>query len=301
MDRTKYDQYALDAIHAWKSPELGWFDQAMSIINWPLEKVGDVIFATPGVGDVIKYAIEGTVGVCNDVAQWSIPQEAIYEEFRKAGYSRVHKAEDIFELELEVIDKMAGWLDAKYKGVAFVEGAGFGALGLPGIPPDIASIITFSLRAVGEYATYYGFDISRQEERLFALNILGLCSSSTAMSKTLAMAQLVRIAQDAAKKKAWTVLEQHAFVQVLQQIAKALGIRLTKEKLGQVIPLAGAAIGGGFNAYFISNVCQAAYNLYRERFLAEKYGAEVIEETVPPAEDIDPHYPEEDDSILKLN
>jgi hypothetical protein len=33
--------------------------------------------------------------------------------------------------------------------------------------------------------------------------------------------------------------------------------------------------------------------LYRERFLASRYGADVIEVTVKPAEDFDPDYPEE--------
>jgi hypothetical protein len=55
-------------------------------------------------------------------------------------------------------------------------------------------------------------------------------------------------------------------------------MRLTKAKLAEVIPGAGAVIGGGFNAYFTAKVCDAAYFLYRERFLAEKYGADVIGE-----------------------
>jgi hypothetical protein len=298
MKRSKYDQHALDEIHAWKDPEIGWLGHAMTMLNWPLDKVGDMILATPGVGDAIKISIQGITSVCNDLAQWSIPTEAIYGEFRKAGHADIHSAKDVLAMDLASIDRMTGWLDAKYKGIALVEGAGMGAIGLPGIPPDVVAVITLTLRAVGEYATYYGFDVSTQSERLFALNILGLASSSTASCKALAMSQLVRIAQDTAKKKAWKELEQHAFVQVIQQISKALGIRLTKDKLAQVLPIAGAVIGGGFNAYFTSNVCQAAYYLYRERFLAEKYGVEVVEETVPPAEDFDPHYPEEGEATL---
>ena len=297
MERSTYDQQALTQIHLWKNPEIGWFDHALSVLNWPLDKVGDLVLSTPGVGDAIKFSIQGITSVCNDMAQWSISQEAIYSEFRNAGHSEVHGPSDVFNVELEKIDKLVGWLDAKYKGIALVEGAGMGAIGLPGIPPDVVAVITLALRAVGEYATYYGFDVSLQNERLFALNILGLASSGTAQCKGLAMAQLVRIAQDVAKKKTFKVLEQHTFVLVIQQISKALGIRLTKDKLAQAIPVAGAVVGGGFNAYFISNVCQAAYYLYRERFLAEKYGVEVVEETVPPAEDIDPHYPEEGEVI----
>jgi hypothetical protein len=177
--------------------------------------------------------------------------------------------------------------------LALAEGTAAGVLGLPAIAPDVVALITLNLRAIGEYATYYGFDVSKQEERLFALNVLGLASSPSDSAKGLAMAQLVRIAQDVAKKNAWQQLEQHAFVQLIQQIATALGVRLTKAKLAQVIPLAGGAIGGGFNAYFTNKVCDAAYFLYRERFLASRYGPDVIEVTVEPAKSLDPDYAEE--------
>jgi len=294
---SEYEQRALREIHEWKNPELGWFDQAMKTVNWPLDKAGDLVLATPGVGDVIRLSVQGVTSVCNDVAQWSVRPEAIYAEFRSDGHTAISKPADIFALDLEHIDRVVGFLAAKYKAIALVEGAGTGALGLLAIPPDIAALLALTLRAIGEYATYYGFDVSSQQERLFAMNVLGLASSPTDLSKGLAMAQLVRIAQDVAKKRTWKQLEQHTFVQVIQQIAKALGIRLTKAKLAQILPVAGAAVGGGFNAYFTSKVCDAAFYIYRERFLATKYGADVIEITVEPATDIDPHYPEEDESI----
>jgi len=97
---------------------------------------------------------------------------------------------------------------------------------------------------------------------------------------------------DVARKSAWKDLEKHVFVQIIQRIAKALCIRLTKAKLAQLIPVTGAVIGGGFNAYFISKVTDASYYLYRERFLAEKYGAEVIEAVVKPAKSYQPDYEE---------
>lgn len=292
-----YDKRALAEIHAWKNPEIGWFGQAMKIINWPLDKAGDLLLATPGLGDAIKASIQGLTSVCNDVAHWSVQPDLIYKEFRESGHPGIFKAEDISELSLARVDKVVCWLGAKYKGIALVEGASAGAIGLPGIPPDIVALITLNLRAIGEYATYYGFDVSLQEERLFALNVLGLASSPSDSSKALAMAQLVRIAQDVAKKRTWKQLEQHAFVQLIQQLSKALGIRLTKAKLAQIVPAAGAAVGGGFNAYFTDKVCDAAYYLYRERFLARKYGSDVIEVTVKPAQDLDPGYPEEQESI----
>jgi len=297
MKFSAYDERALKEIHAWKNPELGWFGQAMRVINWPLDKAGDMVFDAPGVGKVIKHSIQGLISLCNDMAQWSVNKKAIYKEFHKAGHNTIRREADVLKIELEDVDKIVAWLDAKYKGIALVEGAGTGAIGLPGIPPDLVSLIALSLRAIGEYATYYGFDIHSQEERLFAMNVLGLASSPSDSSKGLAMAQLVKIARDTAKKRSWKKLEEHAFVKVVQQIAKALGIRLTKAKLAQIVPAAGAIVGGGFNAYFIAKVCDSAYYLYRERFLARKYGVDVIEVTVEPADNFDPQYPEGDQDI----
>ncbi|NTV81018.1 MAG: EcsC family protein [Candidatus Aminicenantes bacterium] len=167
MKLLPYDQRALQEIHAWKNPELGWFGQAMKVINWPLDKAGDLILATPGLGDAIKGTIQGLTSVCNDVAQWSVQKEAIYSEFRKFGHSAINKKGDVHSLDLEDVDRVVAWLDAKYKGLALTEGAGAGAMGLPAIAPDLIALIAMNLRAIGEYATYYGFDIQRQEERLF--------------------------------------------------------------------------------------------------------------------------------------
>jgi hypothetical protein len=283
-----YERSAVTSIHDWKDPQIGWFGKTMEIVNWPLEKAGDLITEVPGVDWVIEKAIGGLVGLLNDLAHWTVRPDAIYEEYRVAGFEHIKTPSDIFSLDLEDADRVNGWLAAKYKTLAGVEGAAAGYVGLPGIPPDIVALITLNQRAIGEYATYYGFDISSQQERLFALNILGLASSPNDAAKQVAMAQLVRIAQDVAKKKVWKELERHSFVRIIQIIARSLGIRLTKAKLAQIVPVTGALVGGGFNAYYTSNVCDAAFYLYRERFLAEKYGENIIEVTVKPADNFEP-------------
>lgn len=140
MEWSEYDRRALEEIHAWKDPELGWFGYAMTALNWPLDKAGDLILATPGVGQVIKASVHGVTSVCCDLAHWSISQDAIYNEFRKAGHADIRSPKDMFGVDLEQIDRIVGWLDAKYKGIALVEGAGTGAFGLPGIPPDVAAL-----------------------------------------------------------------------------------------------------------------------------------------------------------------
>lgn len=298
--RSEYEENAHFQIHKWKSPEQGWFDRGMVIASWPVDRVGDALINTPGLGPAIQKALSGMIGLINDASQWSVRPDAIIEEYHRFGYEDVTTLRDVFLLDLSAVDRTIGWLDTKYEGIALVEGSIAGgsavlapAVALAAIPADVVALLGLNLRAVGEYATYCGFDVSLPHERLFALHTLALASSPSDSSKQIALAQLVRIARDTALKKSWEHLETHLAVQAVQKIAEALSIRLTKAKLAQVIPVAGALIGGGFNAYYTHKVCNAAFYLYRERFLAEKYGATEIEVTVEPAESLEPIYESE--------
>jgi hypothetical protein len=264
----------------------------MEIINWPLEKAFDVATNNEQIKQVINNSLSGALMVTNDMALWTVRHEAIFEEYRRAGHSiRTHN--ELISLDLEDVDKTIAWLSVKYNSAAFIEGGTTGAVGLPGIPADIIALLTLCQRSVGEYATYCGFDLSIQPERLFALNILAYASSPTDGAKYLALAQLIKLAEDVARRKTWQVLQEQTFAKIAQAIAKSVGVRLTKAKLGQVIPALGAGIGAGFNAYYASKVCDAAFYLYRERFLADKYGPDIIEETVKPADDPNPGYEED--------
>jgi hypothetical protein len=292
LDISEYDRKALTEIHKWKNPEITWVDKALKIVNKPFDAAGDLLLDNDHVGEVIKKSIQGLTDLCNDAAHWTVRPEAIFEEFRNDGYE-ISKYSDVYKLQLQEVDEVVGWLGAKYKSLAACEGAGAGVVGAPGLIVDIPAILILNMRAIGEYASYYGFDITQQQERLFAMNVLGFASSPTDASKSIAMAQLIRLSQDVAKNKVWKELNKSLYVKIIQEIAKALGIRLTKAKLAQMIPVMGAAIGGGYNAYFTSKVCETAWYLYRERFLAEKYGFEIIEQTVKPADNFDPEYPED--------
>ena len=53
-------------------------------------------------------------------------------------------------------------------------------------------------------------------------------------------------------------------------------MRVEKHKLAQLLPMTGAFVGGGFNGYYTTRVCNAAFHLYRERLLIEKYGVKIL-------------------------
>ena len=272
---SKYEQSGVREIQQWKHRhERGWRKIAR-VVSWPIDKAGDLVMVTPGLGWVIEKSVSGVVSLVNEASQWSVRPEAIFAEYRASG-DDVRGPDDVRNLDLRAVDRTIGALRAKYIALAAAEGSAFGAMGLPGIPLDIAALTALALRAVGEYATYCGFDVQLQHERTYAVQVLGYGSADKTAAKSAAMAELAKVARAAASKKTWAELQKQASVQVMQRIARALGIRLTKAKLAQIAPVVGAGVAAGFNSYFVGNVCEASYFLYRERFLAEKYGASMI-------------------------
>jgi hypothetical protein len=65
-------------------------------------------------------------------------------------------------------------------------------------------------------------------------------------------------------------------MQMITKVAHTLASRLARAKTAQAIPIVGAGIAAGFNAWFVRTLTQTAFQLYRERFLIEKRGPDVV-------------------------
>jgi hypothetical protein len=262
-----YDRRALEEIGAFRNPAQSRAGRTLSWITAPAGKA--VGFVTGNVmGGAVTRAIHGILSLLNEGASWSVRTEAIHSEFRAKGHTRVRKPADIHELNLEQVDRTVGYLAAKYKALAAAEGAGVGALGGLAILGDVPLLAGLALRAVNEFAAYYGFDTSLQSERMFALSVLTAASSPTVAAKQVTLAELSRASVMFGQRR-------EASVSALKTSAEALGVRLTKGKLAQLLPVAGAVVGAGFNAWYLNEVTNTAYMLYRERFLMERYGSTV--------------------------
>lgn len=267
----EYDKNALIEIEKWKNPPKTWLDNVTDAVGKPIGKVTDVLLDNK-LGEAVSKAMHGLLTVINDGTSWSVRKEAILKEYRDKGYPSISQCVDIQSLELKNVDKVVGFLSAKYNISAFVEGAATGYLGIRGIAADIPALFAINLRAIGEYATYYGFDIENQAERAYILNVMMLSSSPSIAAKQATLAELAKIASAIAKNKTWKEIEKNLSAAAMKKIAEALGIRMTKGKMAQIVPVVGALVGGGYNSYFTSCTCETAFQLYRERFLKLKHG-----------------------------
>ena len=78
--------------------------------------------------------------------------------------------------------------------------------------------------------------------------------------------------QKLARDATWKQLNEHAVARISQRVFERFGYTLTKRKLGEVVPVVGAVIGGGLNAQLLNSALEEIDVLYRERFLRDRYG-----------------------------
>ncbi len=72
------------------------------------------------------------------------------------------------------------------------------------------------------------------------------------------------------ERAASRVLGKEAAIIALRNLARQLGVNLTKRKMLQAIPVAGAAIGAAVNGTFIDEVAWAARRAYQERWFKDR-------------------------------
>ena len=302
-----YDSKAWAELKQWKSRRLGhqaqrllpgaWRDRVSQAGSSARERF-EALTAAGRFETLFLDALRGLTDLGSRAAMASVRREAVVNAYRKRGHS-VTSLEDIRLLELRDVDNVKPRLDLAYVAASTVEGAGAGlavsggqlalasgtvigagAGAAPGavtvvaaMAADAAAVLLASQRAVAHIAAYYGYDLNRHEERVFALGVLGVGTAAEA-GKLAAYIELNRLVQGLARRQAWTQLNERGLATVISKVYTALGMRLTQRKLAQAVPIAGIVIGAGLNARLLAKVVDDADHLYRERFLQERYDLE---------------------------
>ncbi len=164
---------------------------------------------------------------------------------------------------------------------------------------DTATVLVTSTRLTAEIGMYYGYDPTDEYEQLFHGAVLSYGTAAGTTAKNAAYADLFRLTQMLARKAATDQLNKSALSKILQPLFKALALRLTKAKLGQIVPVAGVVVGAGMNYAMIEHVGQTAHWAYRERFLRDKgypFDYEPRRNSAPAEDDAEA----EDDPVISI-
>lgn len=272
-DHIAYEAQVRQEIEDWKNPEKSILDKALSTFSMPIEKAGDALMSSPQLGDTLKQATEKTLTTLSDAANWSLDVQNVIKSYQKeddiAAESSVKKLEDIQSLPIAVVDKQVKLFKSKYVAMTSAQGVTTGIVGWAGIPADIVGLLTANLRAIGEYATYFGFDMSDKGEQLFAMSLLAIATSASADERQAALDDTLSMIREP-EKMAFNKISEELMSRVLRQTATKVATNLVKTKAAQLIPAVGAVVAGGVNASYTASVCEAAHQCYRERFLHRK-------------------------------
>ncbi len=268
-DHIAYEAKVREDIEAWKNPDKSVLDKALSVINKPIVEAGDALMSMPQFGDALTKATEQSITALSDAANWTLNTQDVintYQNESDIAGSSITTFSDIERLPIAVVDKQVELFKSKYVALTSAQGVTTGVAGWVGIPADVVGLITANLRAIGEYATYYGFDINNKGEQLFAMSLLAVATSASAEERKAALDNTDAMVKDP-QTQAFNQVNEEVMSRVVRQTATKVATNMVKTKAAQIIPAVGAVVAGGVNASYTASVCEAAHQCYRERFL----------------------------------
>lgn len=148
-------------------------------------------------------------------------------------------------------------------------GPGLGAV-VTAMGVDTAALLTACSGVVAQDALFYGYDPRDPAEEIFMMQVIGLGLAETVSAKAIAYQQLTLLTESLTRNAAWHQLDQEAFADVAQKFAVKFSRKLTRKKVLQLVPVVGVGLGAALNWKMVTEIADAGYWAYRERFLYEK-------------------------------
>ncbi|MDQ0913944.1 EcsC family protein [Paenibacillus sp. V4I5] len=258
-----YESAQLKMIEEWKALEPSIISKALGIalepIAWVVRKV------------IPEKAIQGAIDGASSLGQWLSDSKDLMRD------GKVSQICDLKYKDLELSDKLADEVHNWAIGIATAEGAAAGAFGILTAPLDIPAIITLAMRTIHKIGMCYGYECKTEQDKLFVLGILS-ASGANSMEEKLAALTTLRTIEVMIAKQTWKAmagkaaqskLSKEAAIIGIRNLAKQLGVNLTKRKALQAIPAIGALVGASVNGWYIKDVGWAARRAFQERWLID--------------------------------
>ena len=220
--------------------------------------------------------VEGALRVALDGASATLRRDRILGELSRRDPA-LRSLERIRTARLDVLDEVAWSLTLENRVVAALEGLGCGLGGVTLVLVDLPMLVLVNLNALAAIATCYGFDVDAPEEREFLVALLaggagalrhvvagGAPGHTTESAAGAAAGELLADARD-------DLLAGNRAALALHTAAARIASRLAKQKLVQVLPILGGAVGAGLNFHFTHTTTRTAVMAYRYRWLMRRF------------------------------
>ena len=258
-----YEKKALTQIEAYfRSTEDGLLGRLSKTLFKPVEIVAERLIPDKileGAGKGVEALLKGIASVTDQ----TVNVDGILVRARE--HVEIDSLAQLRTQKLELLDDLAAGVRSQHELMAALEGAGCGLGGIALLAADIPLLLGVTLRIVRQVSMCYGVDPFSPGEGVISYKVFELACGGTRDR----YAQLLEIEtlkdeldglepQRRAEKAA--VL---ASLIVSREAVKHVVSLLLSRKLFQAIPVAGAAVGAGFNYLFVSDVGEVAAQVYR--------------------------------------
>lgn len=248
----------------------------------------DAHLPTATVKSIVEKTLNGTLELTFNPALRSASAQSALRGYQKK-HENVLSLEDLKQLDVQDLDRFRR-RKGLYVTTSAVQGTAT-ALAVTGtvvsttvsggvtsgavvaaVAADTVASLAMMGRSVGSVAVRYGYDVRLPDEELFAMGVLSLGMAGTLEAKHSALVALSRLTQQMMRRATWKQLNEQVLVRVIARMYQVLGLKLTQRKLAQTVPFFGVGINAALSANMTKHVYQRAEDVYRVRFLSEKYG-----------------------------
>ena len=261
---TPYERKVLKQLRAWQAEPPGWGSR---LLARPGSKVAEVVQVL-----VPTRALRAALGGADRLGRKLSDQRSILKRANAANLAALRAQ------PLESLDRLSRTVSRRALALGGATGAVFGVVGAAGLVADVPVLLTLAMRTIHRTGLCYGEKPAAGHERSLALGIFALVSANSADEKRLALEalraggeQFEAAWRDGVERVTERELAKEATAYSLQNLARAIGLNLGKRKAAGTIPVVGAAVGAAVNAWYLSDVAQAARFTFQERWLAERY------------------------------
>jgi hypothetical protein len=215
--------------------------------------------ATATIEDALRLAVTG--------ASAALRRDRIVAELARRDPA-LRTLDRIRDAPLELLDEVAWSITLENRVAAALEGLGCGLGGPTLVLIDLPMLLLVNLNAIAAIATTYGFDIAHSAERDFAIALLAGGAD--------ALRQRLVLDEDEGERlglRPTTARPGGRGALALHEAAAEVAGRIARQKVLQVIPIVGGAVGAGLNFHFTHTTTRTAVMAYRYRWLMRRFGS----------------------------
>ena len=277
----------LDQIARWKAATPSFIARATEFVSKPITWLTDNLIPAnirSSVGDITDKVAERI----QDLSQWTVNKEVILKATKEFEID-ANTILGLRQATIHDLDHVAQDFITTNSRIGTGSGAVAGIVGWAGLAADLPALFVLALRSIYQIALCYGYDLEGENgtqaekdfEFEYIMRVFKVATASDKVQKQKALGELKDfeagrydedltsgLGSDFTTKQ----MGKNTTRIISQRIIREIVEQTLSKKAAALVPGLGAIFNAGFNYVYLNDVGEAAFMLYRERFLLDKKG-----------------------------